>query len=136
MSEGVFVKIHKVEEAGVWVTPEAHTSCQSCAQASFCSGSVKSKTKLAKPIFVSDTSAQYAKNDTARLCISNRKLTQASLLVYGLPLSLMLLAALFSQPLQNEVLSLVFMLIGLGSGFVISSFLQIFWLKKPEITLK
>lgn len=116
------VKIDKVEETGVWVVPDANTACQGCAQSASCSAF---KTLTAESaLFIADTSGNYAKGDKAQLSIAPSKLAQASFLVYGLPLLLMLLAALLAEPFNNEALSLIGMVLGLGLGFLLASYVQ------------
>lgn len=131
----VRVKIVKVDNRGVWVKPELDKQCHSCAQSSMCKQRSKTKIMASKPMFISGTSQAYTQGEMAKLHIAQTKLTTASLILYGLPLLLMLLGALFSQPLKSDMLSLIFITGGLILGFIIAKYLKPYYFSDNDLTL-
>lgn len=131
----VRVKIVKVDNQGVWVKPELDKQCHACAQSLMCEQRLKTTIIDSKPMFISDASQEYTQGETAKLHIAQTKLAAASLILYGLPLLLMLLGALFSQPLKSDVVSLIFIIVGLLLGLFSAKYLKPYYFSDNDLTL-
>lgn len=131
----VRVRVVKVDNRGVWVKPELDKQCHGCAQSSMCEQRSKTKIMASKSMFISDTSQTYNQGEMAKLQIAQRKLTAASLILYGLPLLLMLLGALFSQPLKSDGASLIFITGGLLLGLLSAKYLKPYYFSDNDLTL-
>lgn len=124
----VWVEIDKQDEHGIWVVPQTRSACSSCIKSTSCA-------KFTPPssVLLQQIALQPVQTNKAKLSIESTQLTQASSLVYGLPLCLMLVAAMLSQPLKNDLLSLMCIVLGLVLGVVSARYLQNKYLKNLNI---
>ncbi len=127
----ISVQIKKADQQNLWVIAN-HANCQTCEQSKHC---IQLQTQRNKPALRLPIKSDLQTEQALTLSIANNKLTQASLLVYGLPLSSMLLAAILGQNLKNDGLTLICMLIGLTIGFLLARFLQANCITSADISL-
>lgn len=124
------VKVQTADQQTAWLIAQSE-NCQSCLHAKHCIQPQKWISPPALPLH------HHALNpsDELALSIKQRKLTQASLLMYGLPLTTLLVATLFAQNLKNEGLILICMLTGLLFGFMLARYLQAYCVRPTDIKL-
>lgn len=114
--------VQAVEAEYLEVTTELKTGCGSCAQQSTCGAGIISKAfsdrratfRVARP------EGQFTVGETIELQMPEQALTQASLLIYGMPLVVLLAVAIIAQSVfgLSEGISIIAALIGFAASFV------------------
>lgn len=114
--------IQAIEADHLEVSTDLKTGCGGCAQQSTCGAGVISKAfsdrratfRVARP------KGSFAVGETVELLMPEQALTQASLLIYGIPLIALLSVAIIAQTLfgLSEGVSIVAALIGFAASFV------------------
>jgi sigma-E factor negative regulatory protein RseC len=114
--------VQAIEADFLQVSTELKTGCGGCAQQSTCGAGIISKAfsdrratfRVARP------QGQFTVGETVELLMPEQALTQASLLIYGVPLLALLSVAIVAQTLLGlpEGMSILLALVGFAASFV------------------
>ncbi|RUO55815.1 SoxR reducing system RseC family protein [Pseudidiomarina homiensis] len=114
--------VQAIENDHLEVSTELQTGCGGCAQQSTCGAGIISKAfsdrratfRVARP------DGQFTVGETVELLMPEQALTQASLIIYGVPILTLLAVAIMTQGLLglSEGVSIVTALVGFAASFV------------------
>lgn len=114
--------VQAIETDYLQVSTELKSGCGGCAQQSTCGAGIISKAfsdrratfRVARP-----PSGEFSVGETVELLMPEQALTQASLIIYGVPLLALLGVAILAQSLfgLSEGLSIVAALLGFAGSF-------------------
>lgn len=114
-----WVTVSKVESGGIWVESLQRSACDTCNAQAGCGQ--RTLSQLGKPIRLWIASDEhFSVGQQVLVELPNGGLAASALLMYGIPLITLLIAALFGQLLENDVLATIIGLLGLVIGLYIS----------------
>lgn len=114
-----WVTVNQIEEGGIWVESLQRSACDSCNAKSGCGQ--RTLSQLGKPIRLWVASNEsFTIGQQVLVELPSGGLAFSALLLYGIPLFTLLIAALFGQTLENDILATIIGLIGLVIGLYIS----------------
>lgn len=114
--------VQSIEADYLEVSTELKTGCGGCAQQSTCGAGIISKAfsdrratfRVARP------EGQFTVGETVELLMPEQALTQASLLIYGIPLLTLITVAVLTQGIMgiSEGVSIIIAMIGFAASFI------------------
>lgn len=116
--------VTKVEGNIAWVNTESKLACSSCKVESTCGNGILEK-YLAGKVFVSklNNELQAKVGDQVEIAIPRASITKASLIVYFIPLSGLIIGGVAGEYLFNSELSTIFTSgLGMIIGFVVTHY--------------
>lgn len=114
-----WVTVNQVEADGIWVESLQRSACDSCNARSGCGQ--RTLSQLGRPIRLwIATDASFSVGQQVQVELPNGGLALSALMLYGLPLLMLILAALLGQTLGNDILAAVIGLAGLAVGLYMS----------------
>lgn len=114
-----WVTVNQVEADGIWVESLQRSACDSCNARSGCGQ--RTLSQLGRPIRLwIATDASFSVGQQVQVELPNGGLALSALMLYGLPLLMLILAALLGQTLENDILAAVIGLAGLAVGLYMS----------------
>lgn len=114
-----WVTVNQVEADGIWVESLQRSACDSCNARAGCGQ--RTLSQLGRPIRLwIATDASFSVGQQVQVELPNGGLALSALMLYGLPLLMLILAALLGQTLENDILAAVIGLAGLAVGLYMS----------------
>lgn len=114
-----WVTVSAVEPKGIWVESLQRSACDSCSARSGCGQ--RTLSQLGKPIRLWVASEEpHTVGQQVLVELPTGGLAFSALLLYGLPLLTLLLAALLGQTLESDLVAAIIGLAGLVIGLYIS----------------
>ncbi len=114
-----WVTVSQIDAGGIWVESLQRSACDSCSAKAGCGQ--RTLSQLGRPIRLwIDSEEQFAVDQQVLVELPSGGLAFSALLLYGVPLLALLLAALFGQVLENDILAAIIGLLGLAIGLFIS----------------
>lgn len=114
--------VQAIEADYLEVSTELKTGCGGCAQQSTCGAGIISKAfsdrratfRVARP------EGRFTVGETVELLMPEQALTQASLLIYGIPLLTLITIAVLAQGIMgiSEGVSIIVAMIGFAASFI------------------
>lgn len=114
-----WVTVSQTEQGGIWVESLQRSACDTCNAQAGCGQ--RTLSQLGKPIRLwVESDEHFTVGQEVLVELPTGGLAASALLMYGIPLLALLIAALLGQLLENDVIATIIGFSGLVMGLLIS----------------